>query len=163
MALSECMHHTSRGQRVDRAREWVREAQHGEVPEEPTPQAAGTEYFPLCLPPGRGEGQSWTLGRRSGCCSPPWCTWTPSAPSCRSSMQVHFFKVLDTQLTRRAGYRRAQDLRQHHPAALGRDGKSLSLHWHPEVSIEVVEEETLLILQENPFDLLLELGAPVSR
>ena len=31
------------------------------------------------------------------------------------------------------------------------------------MSHEVVEEETLLILQENPFDLLLELGDPVSR
>ena len=38
----------------------------------------------------------------------------------------------------------------------------LSLYRHPEVSLEVVEE-TLLILQENPFDFLLELGDPVSR
>ena len=38
----------------------------------------------------------------------------------------------------------------------------LSLHRHPETSREVVEE-TLLILQENPFDFLLELGVPVSR
>ena len=38
-----------------------------------------------------------------------------------------------------------------------------SLHRHQEVSLEVVEVETLLILQENLFDLLLELGAPVSR
>ena len=35
-----------------------------------------------------------------------------------------------------------------------------SLHRHPEVSLEVVEEENLLILQENSFDFLLELGAP---
>ena len=33
----------------------------------------------------------------------------------------------------------------------------------PEVSLEVVEVETLLILQENLFDFLLELGVPVSR
>ena len=39
----------------------------------------------------------------------------------------------------------------------------LSLHLHREVSLEVVEVETLLIIQENLFDLLLELGAPVSR
>ena len=39
----------------------------------------------------------------------------------------------------------------------------LSLHRHPEVSLEVMEEETLLILQENLVDLLLELGVPVSR
>ena len=39
----------------------------------------------------------------------------------------------------------------------------LSLHRHPEVSLEVVEVETLLILQENLFDFLLELGDPVSR
>ena len=31
------------------------------------------------------------------------------------------------------------------------------------MSLEVVEVETLLILQENLFDLLLELGGPVSR
>ena len=31
------------------------------------------------------------------------------------------------------------------------------------MSLEVVKVETLLILQENPFDLLLELGGPVSR
>ena len=37
------------------------------------------------------------------------------------------------------------------------------LHRHPEVSLEVVEVETLLIIPENIFDLLLELGDPVSR
>ena len=42
------------------------------------------------------------------------------------------------------------------------DQKSF-LHRHPEVSLEVVEEETLLVLQENLFDFLLELGGPVSR
>ena len=31
------------------------------------------------------------------------------------------------------------------------------------MSLEVVDVETLLILLENLFDLLLELGAPVSR
>ena len=31
------------------------------------------------------------------------------------------------------------------------------------MSLEVVEVETVLILQENIFDLLLELGDPVSR
>ena len=39
----------------------------------------------------------------------------------------------------------------------------LSLHRHPEVSLEEVEVETLLTLQEKLFDLLLELGVPVSR
>ena len=38
----------------------------------------------------------------------------------------------------------------------------LSLQRHPEVSLEVVKE-TLLILQENLCDLLLELDIPVSR
>ena len=38
----------------------------------------------------------------------------------------------------------------------------LSLHRHQDTSLEVVEE-TLLSLQENLFDLLLELGGPVSR
>ena len=37
------------------------------------------------------------------------------------------------------------------------------LHRHPDVSLEVVKVETLLILQENFFDLLLELGGPTSR
>ena len=37
------------------------------------------------------------------------------------------------------------------------------LHRHPAVSLEVVEMETLLIILENLFDLLLELGDPVSR
>ena len=37
------------------------------------------------------------------------------------------------------------------------------LHRHPEVSLEVVEVETLLILPENLFYLLLELGDPVER
>ena len=45
MALSEMKHHTSRGQRTDRAGGWVRDALHGQVPEAPTPQAAGTQYF----------------------------------------------------------------------------------------------------------------------
>ena len=31
------------------------------------------------------------------------------------------------------------------------------------MSLEVVEVETLLIILENPFDFLLELGDPVSR
>ena len=39
----------------------------------------------------------------------------------------------------------------------------LSLDRHPEVSLEVVEVETLLILLENLRDFLLELGDPVSR
>ena len=38
----------------------------------------------------------------------------------------------------------------------------LSLHRHPEMSHEVVEE-TLLILQENQRDFLLELDDPVSK
>ena len=35
-------------------------------------------------------------------------------------------------------------------------------HRHPDMSLEVVEVETLLILRENLFDLILELGAPVK-
>ena len=42
------------------------------------------------------------------------------------------------------------------------DQKHLSLHRHPEMSREVVEE-TLLILQENQRDFLLELVDAVSR
>ena len=37
------------------------------------------------------------------------------------------------------------------------------LHRHPDTSLEVVMVETLLTLQENLFDLLLELGVPLSR
>ena len=43
IALSEHKHHTSRGQMMD----WERAALHGHVPEHPTHQAAGTEYFAL--------------------------------------------------------------------------------------------------------------------
>ena len=46
MALSEYKHHTSRGQRMDRAGGWVRDEVHGQVPEEP----------PGGLPPGCGPG-----------------------------------------------------------------------------------------------------------
>ena len=37
------------------------------------------------------------------------------------------------------------------------------LHQHPDLSLEAVEVETLLILPENLFDLLLELDGPVSN
>ena len=49
--------------------------------------------------------------------------------------------------------------------AVNRVGQEIisSLHRHPEVSLEVVEVETLLILKENLFDFLLDLGDPVSR
>ena len=43
------------------------------------------------------------------------------------------------------------------------DQKSFRASKHPEVSFEVVEVETLLILLENIFVLLLELGGPVSK
>ena len=39
----------------------------------------------------------------------------------------------------------------------------LSLHRHLDISLEVMEVETLLILQGNPFDFLLELDVPLSR
>ena len=42
------------------------------------------------------------------------------------------------------------------------DQNNFLLHRHPDMSLEVVEE-TLLILLENLFDLLLDLGGPVSR
>ena len=47
VALAEYKHHTSRCQRMDRVGGWERAALHGHVPEHPTPQAAGTEYFSL--------------------------------------------------------------------------------------------------------------------
>ena len=42
------------------------------------------------------------------------------------------------------------------------DQKSFIASRHPEVSLEVLKE-TLLIVRENPRDLLLELDVPVSR
>ena len=47
MALSEMKHHTSRGQKMDRAGGWVRDALHGQVPEAPTPHEPGTQHFKL--------------------------------------------------------------------------------------------------------------------
>ena len=43
------------------------------------------------------------------------------------------------------------------------DQKSFIASRHPDMSLEVMEVETVLILHENLFDLLLELGDPVSR
>ena len=48
MALAEATHHTApRGQRIVRARGWVRGEVHGHVPEAPTPSEPGTRYFSL--------------------------------------------------------------------------------------------------------------------
>ena len=48
MALAECQHHAApRGQSMARARRWEGAALHGHVPDDPTPQAAGTQYFSL--------------------------------------------------------------------------------------------------------------------
>ena len=48
MALAELTHHTApRGQRMARAGRWVGEALHGDVPEQPTPQEPGTQFFDL--------------------------------------------------------------------------------------------------------------------
>ena len=80
-------------------------------------------------PQGCGQGQSLTLGRRSGYCSTPWSMRTSSvlfvqildAPVPQLGEQlVHFLQVFGHAVARRAGYRRAQDLRRHHTAALGR-------------------------------------------
>ena len=47
MALAESLHHSAQRQKTARAGEWVREEVHGEVPEAPTPQEPGTQYFHL--------------------------------------------------------------------------------------------------------------------
>ena len=79
MALSEYKHHTSRGQRMDRAGGWVRDEVHGQVPEDP--QAACRRDAALGFLP--------SLGRRNGSSGTPWstlstlCVWLPW---CRSSM-----------------------------------------------------------------------------
>ena len=45
MALAEMTHYTApRRERMARAGEWVRDAPHGEAPEEPTPQEPGTRF-----------------------------------------------------------------------------------------------------------------------
>ena len=80
MALTEANHHTfPRDRRLP----------------EPRPRTTrrrlewpGMRCTSSCLmktPPGCCQGQSWTLGRRSGC-STPWSTRTTSAPSCRFSI-----------------------------------------------------------------------------
>ena len=51
MALSECKHHSSRGQRKDRAGGEVRVVPHGGVPEAPLPQGGSR---PPCLGVPRG-------------------------------------------------------------------------------------------------------------
>ena len=66
MALSELEHHSSRGQRKDRARGEVRVEPHGGVPEAPLPREV----------PGHKWGWSGTS----------WSTWRTSAHSCRFSM-----------------------------------------------------------------------------
>ena len=57
MALSEKKHHTSRGQRMDRAGGWVRDVLHSQVLGAPTPQP---ELFQLFEdePGGRAAGAS---------------------------------------------------------------------------------------------------------
>ena len=58
MALAESQHHSAHCQKTARAGEWERVAQHGRVPEEPTPQEPGTRYFSLdtdSLPELRGS------------------------------------------------------------------------------------------------------------
>ena len=48
MALAELTHHTApRGLRMARAGGWERQALRGDVPEQPTPQGPGTQFFDL--------------------------------------------------------------------------------------------------------------------
>ena len=48
MALAEFSHHAApRGQMMARAGGWVRDALHGRVPEEPTPQEPDTQFYDL--------------------------------------------------------------------------------------------------------------------
>ena len=69
MALSEKKHRTSRGQRKDRAGEWVRDAPHGEVLEKHTAQEPGTRHFSLdvddSVPDWRAGASGWG-GRPAG-------------------------------------------------------------------------------------------------
>ena len=79
VALAEYKHHTSRCQRMDRVGGWERAALHGHVPEHPTPQAAGTEYFSLDVEDVSCRrvaalGFSPSLGRRSGSSGTLWST-----------------------------------------------------------------------------------------
>ena len=45
MALAQSHHQSGQRQKTARAGEWVREKEHGEVPEAPTPQEPGTRSF----------------------------------------------------------------------------------------------------------------------
>ena len=48
ISLAESHHHAApRGQSMARAGGWERAALHGQVPEHPTPQVAGTQYFAM--------------------------------------------------------------------------------------------------------------------
>ena len=59
MLLAESQHHAApRGQSRARSGGWERDVLHGQVPEHPTPQAAGTQYSPMHvddLPPAGGS------------------------------------------------------------------------------------------------------------
>ena len=63
MALSEYKHHTSRGQRMDRAGRWERAALHGTFRSIPPPRRQALRTSKMCLPPGRGLTASLASGR----------------------------------------------------------------------------------------------------
>ena len=74
MALSEKKHHTSRGQRKDRAGVWVRDVLHGQVPGAPTPEPELFQLYeeepgnsrPPCLGEPRGAtGEGPAVHRRA--------------------------------------------------------------------------------------------------
>ena len=82
MALAELTHHTApRGQRMARARGWVRVEAHGGVPEEPTSKTT-TAYRSSGA---RALTASLAQGRRSGFSGTPWSRSSTLSP-CRRSM-----------------------------------------------------------------------------
>ena len=86
MALSEKKHHTSRGQRMDRAGRWVRDPLHGQVPGAPTPQPELFQLFEEEL--GVPAGLSGRAAGASGGGSAPHCGAArrpTSSPWCRCS------------------------------------------------------------------------------
>ena len=86
MALSEKKHHTSRGQRKDRAGRWVRDVLHDQVPGAPTPAGAlpavrgRARRFPATLSGLAAEGHRRRSSSAPSSSSPTsylWCRfWT---------------------------------------------------------------------------------------
>ena len=98
ISLAEKLHHTSRGQKIAKAREEESEMHWamGQTPPPPPPKAAAAEFYSLTpdaevggeLAAGEERHLSLRCGRRGGYSGTPWSTSSTSLPSCRSSMYL---------------------------------------------------------------------------